>query len=134
MACSKGPQVESNPGLLRRGPSLCIWGACSTDSATRRPQFCTFNGSNGETPLPMSKASKTHPKIFTRLHLYYILSIYIYINIISNTLRLHVVTMHIHNAIKTLTLWAKTLRNKLSGCRDTAPWTQPVSSKTSSTY
>ncbi len=35
MTCSKGPQVELNPG----GHSPCIWGACSTDWATGRPGF-----------------------------------------------------------------------------------------------
>ncbi len=43
-------------------------------------QFCTFSGCDGERLLPLSKASKTHPKI-------------------SNTLHLHVVTVHIHHNI-----------------------------------
>ncbi len=45
MTCSKGPQVESNPGPLRRGHSLCIWGACSTHWATGRPMNVVFQWS-----------------------------------------------------------------------------------------
>ncbi len=43
MTCSKGPQEESNPGPLRRGHSLSVWGVCSTDCATRRPTYYIFN-------------------------------------------------------------------------------------------
>ncbi len=42
MTCSKGPQVESNPWLQRRGHSLCTWGACSTNWATERPILLGF--------------------------------------------------------------------------------------------
>ncbi len=50
-------------------------------------QVCTFSGSDREMPVPSSKASETHPKI-------------------SNMFHLHVVTVHIHHAVETLSLWA----------------------------
>ncbi len=36
-ACSKGPEAESNPWPLQGGQSLCMWGACSSNGATRHP-------------------------------------------------------------------------------------------------
>ncbi len=78
---------------------------CAFTMSLDTPPFCTFNGSDRVMPLTLSKASKTHPKI-------------------SNTLYLCVATVHIHHTIKTMSLWAKIVRNKLSGRSDTAPHIQ----------
>ncbi len=77
---------------------LCVFSK-SLDICLHK-QFCMFNGSDRETPLPLSKASTTHPKICNMLHL-------------------HVVTVHIHHAGETLSLWQQIQRNYLSRRSDT---------------
>ncbi len=64
-----------------------------------------FNGRDRETPFLLSKTSKTHANI-------------------SSTPHLHVLTLHIHNATETLSLWVKIQRIKLSRGSDTTAQAQ----------
>ncbi len=68
MTCSKGPQVESNPGPLLRGHSLCIWGACSTEWAPCFHLFKHLQASLGNVPFDSCAAETNRLHIFVECH------------------------------------------------------------------